>query len=341
MIRNSFAFILFVLIGVGVGNGQTPEPKVEKDEATKAFAWSFDGDGGYLGVQTIEVSKENLARFGLREVKGVGVESIVDGSPAQAAGLQKGDVIVKVNGDEITSARKLTRLIGEISPDHQAKLTVLRNGGERDISVTVGKRPGMKFDNGAFQMGVPMDKFEFPQMPDMPNLQRLPRVEIAPLPPGSPDAPMTWSFGGSRRQIGIGVSPLTKQLADHFGVEGGALVNNVRENSPAAKAGIKAGDIIVEADGKAVKGDFDIVRSITEKKEGAVTLTIVRDRNRQTVSVTPEEVKGNFDNYFEFSTPDAPQTPGVFKLERSMPVTPPAPAAPVTLRGFSLPGRVI
>lgn len=344
MIRKAFAFILFVLIGVGAGIAQTPEPKTDKQGgAVKAFSWSFDGDGGYLGVQTEEVSKDNLAKFGLREVKGVGVESVVEGSPAQAAGLQKGDVIVKVNGDEITSTRKLTRLIGEISPDHQARLTVLRNGSEREINITVGKRPGFKFGEGSFEMLAPMGKMEFPQMPDMPNLENLPRFE-GMLTPGAPGAPMTWAFG-SRRQIGVGLTPLTKQLADHFGVDGGALVNSVRENSAAAKAGIKAGDIIVEADGKAVKGDFDLIRSLGEKKEGSITLTIVRDRNRQTISVTPEEVKGGFDNFFEFSTPDvpgAPQTPGVFRMTRpAVPATPGAPATPLPLNHLFVPGRVV
>ncbi|NOT49489.1 MAG: PDZ domain-containing protein [Acidobacteria bacterium] len=331
MIRNSFAFILFVLIGVGAAvDGQTPEPKGE----VRAFSFSFDG-GGYLGVQTEEVTKGNLAKFGLREVKGVGVESVIEGSPAQSAGIQKGDVLVKVNGEDVTSTRKLTRLIGEISPDHQARIIVLRNGTEREITVTVGKRQGIKFDEGSFAPLAPMSRLEFPQMP---NLERLPRFE-GTLPPGAPDAPFAFALG-TRRQIGAGLTPLTKQLAEHFGVDGGALINNVRENSPAAKAGLKAGDIIVEADGKAVKGDFDLIRAIGEKKEGSVTLTIVRDRNRQTISVTPEEMKGGFNEYFEFSTPDAPDSPaapGVLKLAR--PATPLVPAVP--LNNLLVPGRVI
>ncbi len=339
MLRRSFAFIFFVLIGVGINNAQTPQPKTDSDRAVRSFSFSFDSDGGYLGVQTEEISKENIAKFGLWEVKGVGVESVVEGSPAQAAGLQKGDVIIKVNGDEITSTRKLTRLIGEISPDHQARITVLRGGSEREIPVTLGKRPGVKFGEGGFQMGVPMERFELPQMPDMPNIGRLPRVEIAPRPPGAPDAPMVWAFG-NRRQIGVSLTPLTKQLAAHFGVDGGALVANVRENSPAAKAGLKAGDIIVEAEGKPVKGEGDLIRLLAEKKEGSVTLTIVRDRNRQNISVTPEEVKGGFDNYFEFATPDAPaalpQTPGVFRIARPI-----APIAPLPLNRLVNLGRII
>ena len=105
-------------------------------------------------------------------------------------------------------------------------------------------------------------------------------------------------FGGmERRQIGVGLTPITKQLGDYFGVPdgNGLLINNVRENSPAAKAGLKAGDVIVEVDGKPVKGDFDIMRMLNEKKDGDIELTIVRDRNRQTVRVTPEAVKtGDF-----------------------------------------------
>ncbi len=347
MIRKALAFILFVLVGIGAGNAQ--DPKTDKQPPiTKSFSWSFDGDGGYLGVQTEEVTKENLAKFGLREVKGVGVESVVDGSPAQTAGLQKGDVIVRVNGDEITSTRKLTRLISEISPDHQAKLTVLRNGNERDVTVTLGKRPGFKFEEGAFA-GVlpnmkweippmPDMKWELPQMPDMPDLSKLPKIEVNPFPPGAPDAPFAFAWG-SRRQIGVGTTPLTKQLASHFGVESGVLVNNVRENSAAAKAGLKAGDIITEVDGKPVKGDHDLIRAIGEKKDGSVTLTVVRDRNRQTITVTPEEVKGGWDNHFEFSMPDTPGAPSVNVYRPAVPATPMVTPAPLTQMHF--PGRII
>lgn len=127
-----------------------------------------------------------------------------------------------------------------------------------------------------------------PDIPGIPQTGELPRIQIAP---GDGDDMFVWRAGSSR-QIGVSVSPLTKQLADHFGVaEGGLLINNVRENSPAAKAGLKAGDIITEVEGKAVKGDFDLIRAIGEKKEGDVELTVMRDRNRQTFRVTPEAFK--------------------------------------------------
>ncbi|MBK9154434.1 MAG: PDZ domain-containing protein [Chloracidobacterium sp.] len=342
MFQKSFAFILFVLIGVGAVYSQTPEPKNEKQEAVRAMTWSFDSDGGYLGIQTEEVNRENFTKYGLREVRGVGIENVIDGSPAQAAGLQKGDVIVRVNGDEITSGMKLSRLINEISPDHQARLTVVRSGAEREITVTIGKRPGFKFDNGAFELLGPTGRIDIPRI-DMPSLENLPRIAMPPMPPmsGEPGEPLM-QFFGSRRQIGVSLTPLTKQLADHFGVESGALVNNVRDNSAAAKAGIKAGDVIIEVDGKPVKGEFDLIRAISEKRDGSLTLTIVRDRNRQTISVTPEEVKGVFDNHFEFTTPaapGAPQAPGVLRMTR--PVVPGPPPVPLPLDQYLKRGRVI
>ena len=322
----TLAFV-FVLSGITIA-AQTPAPAPKAE--TRGFSFSFDGDGGYLGVQTEEVTRENLGKFNLREVRGVGIVKVQEGSPAQASGIQDGDVIVKVNGDDITSSRKLTRLISEISPDHTARLTVLRNGSEREINVTLGKRPTPKFGEGSFSFPEVFEKF------DMPELKNLPRMESFPAVPGTPGTPHVFSFG-THRQIGVGVTPLTKQLSDHFGVTNGALVNSVNENSPAAKAGLKAGDIITEIDGKAVKGQLDLIRAIGEKKEGDVSITFVRGGNRQSVRVTPEEMKGGFFEHFEFEgtpvTPGTPQQPGLFKMEQ--------PGAPVPLNQLWMPGRVI
>jgi serine protease Do len=291
MIRKSFIFILIVVSACALVFAQTPEAK--KESMPKAFAWSFGDDGSYLGVQTQEVNRDNFGKFGLRDVRGVAVEKVLDNSPAQAAGLKNGDVIVRFNGEEVTSTRKLTRLIGEIAPDHQAKVTIVRNGSERDLNVTLGKRPTPKFENGNFEFNMPVapGQVEIPNIPNFPQMGELPKI----LAPSNGENDMYVWRTGSSRQIGVSVSPLTKQLGDYFGINDGTglLINTVRENSPAAKAGLKAGDVITEVNGTAVKGDFDLIRAISEKKEGDVELTIIRDRNRQTVRVTPEAFKSN------------------------------------------------
>lgn len=349
MFNRSFVSILIVTSSFILAIGQTPEAKKDKVVEPKAFAFSFDGDGGYLGVQTQEVSKENFAKFGLRGVRGVAVEKVLENSPAAAAGIKDGDVIVRFNGEEITSSRKLTRLVGEVDPDHQVKLTVLRNGSEQEITVTLGKRPTPKFGEGNFSFTMPpMDKFDVPEfknfenfkdLPDFKNFENLkdlpqwkefpkgemPQIFMSPKGEGEQ---FSWKMGEGR-QIGVGVSPLTKQLAKHFGVEDGLMINEVRENSPAAKAGLKAGDIIVEADGKAVKGDFDLIRTVNAKKEGDVQLTIVRDGKRQTISVTPEASK---DGGFLFRTHDEGgwTSPPAMPTMPAMKMTLPTPMAPMT-----------
>ncbi len=357
MLLRYLSSILIVTSSFVLVIGQTPEAKKEKAPAApQTFAFAFDGDGGYLGVQSVEVTKENFAKFGLREVRGVAVDKVLEGSPAAAAGIKDGDVILRFNGEDIASTRKLTRLVSETSPDHQVKLTVVRNGSEQEITATIGKRPTPKFGDGnfAFTMPAPMGKFEvpdmkglerlrdLPQMKDFPQLKDFPKGDMPQIlmaPNGDGEA-FSWRMGEGR-QIGVGVSPLTKQLAQHFGVESGVLINEVRENSPAAKAGLKAGDIIVEIDGKAAKGDFDLIRAVNSKKEGDVSVTFVRDGKRQTVSITPEASK---DGGFFFRTGDENgsfSTPPPAPARMATPATPFAPmTAPAPMRAL-FPGRII
>ncbi|MDM7921479.1 MAG: PDZ domain-containing protein [Pyrinomonadaceae bacterium] len=301
MVRRSVAFILFAAAASVAVIGQTPEakpaPVPPAAPAPRVMAFSFDGNSGYLGVQTVDVNSQNYASFGLSGVRGVAVEKVMDGSPAEKAQLQKGDVIVRFNGEEVTSARKLTRMVGEVAPDHQVTLTVVRSGSEREVPVTIAKRPAPAFGEMGFPGGV-----EVP-MPEIPEFRgEMPQVRVWPRAPRGEGGDVLMFRRGSRR-IGVSVTPLTKQLADHFGVKGGVMISEVRENSPAAKADLKAGDIIVEVDGKEVASDADVVRAISEKKEGDVTLTVVRKGDRKTFSVTPEESKEVFEHLIG---PDGP-----------------------------------
>lgn len=275
MFRKSlFVFLLLIPACAATAFAQQTENRVERN-----FAFVFGNEGGYLGVQAQEVNKENFSKFGLSKVQGVAVEKVIENSPAAQAGLQAGDVILRFNGEELTSIRKFTRLLGEVAPDHQATLAVSRGGSEREIVVTLGKRPAASFENGRFDVLMPP---QFPTMTGLPQIRQLPMPRDGEQPPI-----VVWK--NAARQIGVAATPLTKQLGEVFGVaEGkGLLITEVRENSPAARAGLKAGDIIVEADDKEIKTSLDLVRAVNEKKEGDVSLTIVRDKTRQTIRVTP------------------------------------------------------
>ncbi|MBA2731623.1 MAG: PDZ domain-containing protein [Acidobacteria bacterium] len=95
---------------------------------------------------------------------------------------------------------------------------------------------------------------------------------------------------GNNRRVGVTMTALTKQLADFFGVSGGQglLVTSISENSPASKAGLRAGDVITEVNGEKVEESGDFIRALNRKAEGEATLTIIRDKSQRTIKVMPE-----------------------------------------------------
>jgi len=99
----------------------------------------------------------------------------------------------------------------------------------------------------------------------------------------------SFSFGG--RRIGVTTTALTDQLGNFFGVPGnrGLLITRVSENSPAAKAGLKAGDIITMVNGKTVGEAGEMTRAINDRNEGDATLTFYRDKKERSITLTPEK----------------------------------------------------
>ena len=159
---------------------------------------------------------------------------VLKNSPAEKAGLQDGDVIVAFNGEQITSTRKLTRMIAEVAPDHKADITVVRNGSEMQIPVVMGKRdPRYLIRSGGLNF------------PSVPGILQMPNTPVIP-PDFRDERVVVWNLS-KRRTIGVQVTSLTKQLADYFGIsEGkGLLINSVNANSPAERAGLQAGDVII------------------------------------------------------------------------------------------------
>jgi serine protease Do len=252
-------------------------PPAPPEPLTQAFSLFVNG-GGFLGVHAEDIDKEKAARYNLREARGVGITNVVAGSPAEKAGLRKDDVILRLDNDNVTSVRKLNRLVSEIAPDHTVRLLISRGGAEQEVSVTIGERKN--FANTLQGMRVTPRARARVWAPD--DL----KGNIFEGESGS----FVFAFGGHRR-IGVSTTQLTKQLAEYFGIADGqgVLVTAVTEDGPAAKAGIKAGDVITAVDGEKVGGAGELARAINKKKEGDISLTIVRDRNQRTITVTPKE----------------------------------------------------
>lgn len=238
------------------------------------MTFSFSSDGGaYLGIQPEDINRENMSRYNSSAGRGVGISSVMENSPAEKAGIKKGDVITQFDGEQVTSSRKLLRLIGEAAPEQTVRLTILRNGSEQQLTVTLGKREDQW---RAYRALIPEGRAGTMVTPQ-------PRVW------GDSREGFTMYFGNNRR-IGISTSSLSKQLADYFGVSGGQglLISSVIENSPASRAGLRAGDVITEVDGQRINDAGDLINALNRKEEGDVTLTIIRDKSQRTIKVTPE-----------------------------------------------------
>jgi serine protease Do len=258
---------------------RTPAPAPPPPD-TEPNVYSFFVEGsGFLGVHAEDISRDNMTRYGLNQVRGVGVTDVVKDSPAEKAGIRKDDVIVRFDGENVTSVRKLNRLISEVAPDQTVRVAISRGGAEQELSATIARRRNAFSNTELFG-----------------NIE--PKV-------WSNIEPRTWSWSGNlgdqenglvyalgnRRRIGITTTDLTKQLADYFGIADGhgVLVTSVTEGGPAAAAGLKAGDVITAVDGEKVDETGDISNIVNRKKEGDVTLTVIRNRSQQTIRVTPKE----------------------------------------------------
>ncbi len=284
MLRNLFVFLLLLTVSTTVFAQDVF--RVPIDRQFRRVIIGTPDVGGYLGIQPKEITKENYADFGLNNVSGVAITKVIDKSPAAEAGFQVNDVIISFNGTQVTSTRQLLRLIAEVAPDHQAAVSVLRNGNQQNLTVTVGKRE-TPYSEDVFNLE------DLPELSNIPDFSRIPTppngVMIPRLENGSRQFPYIF---GSNRQIGVSVTPLTKQLGDYFGVaEGkGLLINKVSENSPAATAGLQAGDIITSVDGKEVNEIPDLIKVLNEKKDGAVTITFLRNKTQQSATVEPKKL---------------------------------------------------
>ena len=179
---------------------------------------------GWLGVGVEEMTPSMREEMKLGNRSGLLIVSVVPGSPAEDAGLQEDDVLIKYAGKNVDKADDFITLVRDTEPNSPVKITIVREGAEKEIEITVGKKRSANFHY--FGTG---DESNFLFFSDKPKL-------------------------------GVQVQELNKDLAQYFnGVEKGALVLKVVEESPAQKAGLKAGDIISKIDNETVENPEDLM----------------------------------------------------------------------------------
>lgn len=226
---------------------------------------SDDGDEtGWLGVETGEVTAGRVKELKLPVERGVYVESVQSGSPAEKAGLKNGDVILNFDQQSVEGAMQFRRLVEETPAGRTVKLNVWRNGRAQDISVDIGKREDMEGN----------------------QWMSMKRGELTPLSPNPMIAPgskfhfeFPRGFDLGTPRLGISAQDLNGQLGSYFGAPDGkgVLVVEVIAGSAAEKAGLKAGDVITQVEGKPVKSTDNLRDLISSNGNGnEVTLSILR-----------------------------------------------------------------
>jgi serine protease Do len=228
--------------------------------AQQAFFQGFPAQGpnsSYLGLGLREIGPDRAKALNLPEEAGVEITQVYANSPAASAGLMAGDVVFEYNGQRVEGMEQFARLVRETPAGREVKLQIFRNGATQTIAVRVTPRPP----------GV---------------LAAPPAVRAAPLPELSvlPFGPYAGAV------MGLETEAVNGQLADYFGVKEGVLVRSVNKNSPAERAGIKAGDIITRVGDANVASPAEIASQLRSRRGQSVSVTLTRDRRETTVNVT-------------------------------------------------------
>ena len=216
----------------------------------------------------------------------VEVVEIEENSPADDAGLEKADIILKFEDTEITNSKMLRDKIRMHKPGDKVTIFVDRNGKEKKIKVKLGEYTEANI----------IHEFEssFPRLFPSPSFKEIPKdfkFEVVPKVIPKVQKPFL-QFWGQRKYIGVSLQELNPELAEYFGADEGTglLVTKVTKDSPAAKAGLKVGDVIVTAEGKKVNQATELSNIIQEKEKGEVVkFQIIRDKKKRTIEVKVAE----------------------------------------------------
>lgn len=194
---------------------------------------------GFLGIQFQPVDGKTARAFGLDRPRGALVASVEPDGPAEKAGIERGDIVLRYNGKLLETSGELPPLVGATPIGAKAKVEVLRNGKSKTLTVTIGKLDEEAVAGGGArgEDGSPAEEKE--------------------------------------SRLGLALSDLTDEQREQLGIKGGVLITGVQPG-PAARAGLARGDVILEANRKKVDSISALRKAINAAEEGDATLLLVR-----------------------------------------------------------------
>jgi len=221
-----------------------------------AGSWSYNFNEDSFGEHfSIFDEDDKRAMLGVNTEyteKGARVVSVTPEGAAQKAGLQKGDIITKINGKAIDENNDITKVVRQHKPNDKVKVAYLRDGKEKEVEAQLTKWKGVRM-NGV----------------SVPKIMDLQPAIVDEVPVQGYRA----YFGTGRPKLGLSI----QDSDDGKGVK----VLEVDEESNAAKAGLKENDVILSIDDKEIKGTDDVTRIVRENRE-KYTFTFKIQRNGKT-----------------------------------------------------------
>ncbi len=247
--------------------------------------------GGYLGVDFENLTKQQRQKLHLASNEGVEIAAVDHDAPAGKAGLHANDVIVKFAGEKAESAEGLTDALHKMNPGQSVVLDIVRDGKPMKMTVVLADRDRVEKEAWSKHYTVPD-----------PSAQMAAQDPVQPPPPSgffgeaSSEIGKTFSSNGGLMSYipgtppytGITLDVLNPQLARYFGLKNstGLLVKSIDPNSPGLRSGVRAGDVICEADDVPMTSRSRWNHALRRNKKAAIKLQIMRDRQPQTLILT-------------------------------------------------------
>jgi serine protease Do len=194
---------------------------------------------GRIGVVIQPVTKELAASFGMSKPQGALVNSVEKSGPAEKAGIEPGDVILKFDGKPVNASEDLPRIVGSARPGSKATVQVWRNKAARDLQVTVAE---LQDDRAVRQS------------------------QRGGKPPATPPT-----------RFGLNLSELTEAKRSELKIEGGIMVESAQ--GAAARAGIRRGDVILSVNNQVVKSIDQFTQLMNQFEKGSIVALRVRRGN--------------------------------------------------------------
>ena len=255
-------FVILITTAFTFGNSIASDPPVEK------MVFVTAGDHYQLGVLVCNLDDDKQKETGLEE--GAFILDVLEDSEAEAIGLKEGDVITKLDGVAIKDADQLNDLVGDIKEEKEVQLTVNRDKKEINLKAKLRKTD----ENKKFEVTLDDDN--------------LADVDVLPM-----RRDFNFLFddeSGKGGFLGVTAKNISESMLSYFEVDYGVLVEEVLKDTPAEKAGLKAGDVITKINDRDVKDYDDLIRTLNFYNPGEkVTVYFSRKGSKKNVSVTLAE----------------------------------------------------